>query len=505
MHVAEFSCPCCAIPLRVRDRGFVGRTIDCPDCGQRVRIVQSDAGRIEGILAEEEPRNEHRPRRPAVWTNPTAIGWGVAGCLAAGLGLYLLRGPSLSEKEQHSAVGAADAIADVAPKPDERQPEPDVNSPPESPAQKLAALHGTIDAANLFPAGTVAQEDLAPAQRLNWIASLIAANEPAGVQPAWDRPWNDPANARFVRRQQPPWLNPLVESVVSSDRYPATHFVGVAGVGDDAAALPADHPRAGIFGHDRRVSLDDVGDGLANTMLIAGVEKRLGSWAAGGEASVRGFTAEPYIGGPDGFGTGEADGMHVLMADGSVRFVSRETDPTIIRRMAAMNDGLPLDPSVPGEPGEAQPADGSDEPQAPLAMPGEPAERQHGAAAADEQKPDAAAVIADIARPPEMPIDVLLAEPAPTYDVEKALQQRIVAFEQPDPVPVRDLLNLVEEMLAVPIHTSELPPESVPLLEQPITLSLGEVTLHEILKAILSQVDLTFDARPQGIFVIAGP
>lgn len=507
MLVAEFSCPSCAIPLRMKDRGFVGRTIRCPDCGHSVRIVQSDGGRIEGVLVGE-PTATPRERRPSAWTNPTAIGWIVAGCLAAGLGLYLLRSPSRSENEQLSA-GAADAVADVAPAPDERQPEPDVNSPPQSPAQQLAALHGTIAAsepANVFPAGTVAQDDLAPAQRLSWIAALIAANDPAGPQPAWDRPWNDPANARFVRRQQPAWLNPLLENVVSGDRYPATHFVGVAGVGDDAAALPADHPRAGIFGHDRHVSRDDVGDGLANTMLVAGVEKRLGAWAAGGEATVRGFTAESYIGGPDGFGTGEADGMHVLMADGSVRTVSRETDPALIRRMAAMNDGLPLDPAVPGEPGQREPADTSSEPGAPFALqPEQPAQHPQGDAAVEERAPDAAAVIADIARGNDEPIDVALAEPPPTYDVEAALRQRIVAFEQRNPVPLRDLLDLIEEMLAVPIHTSELPPESVPLLEQPITLSLGESTLRQILAAVLKQVALTFEARPEGIFVVPKP
>jgi hypothetical protein len=508
MHVAEFSCPSCATPLRVRDRGFVGRTIDCPDCGERVRIVQSDAGRIKGIVAEE-PVAQRRHRGPANWRNPTAVGWIVAGCLAAGLGLYLLRDPSLSQDEQTSAEDAAAVAADRVPSEDVGQPAPDLRAPLESPAQQLVAIGGTIDgtvaAANLFPAGTVAHANLAPSQRLSWIAALIAARDPGGPLPAWDRPWNDPANARFVRRKQPDWLNPLVDSVVSSDRYPATHFVGVAGVGDDAAALPADHPRAGIFGHDRRVSFDDVGDGLANTMLVAGVENRLGSWAAGGDASVRGFTAEPYIGGPDGFGTGEADHMHVLMADGSVRTVSRETDPTLIRRMAAMNDGLPLDPSVPGEPGRESPTDAGQPHQFPLAIqPEEPAEQPREAAGADERAPDAAAIIADLARGAREPIDVLLAEPPATYETEAALRQRIVAFEQPDPVPVRDLLNLLEEMLAVPIHTRELPPESVLRLDEAITLSRGESTLEEILRAILKQVDLSFDARPEGIFVHAG-
>jgi hypothetical protein len=195
----------------------------------------------------------------------------------------------------------------------------------------------------------------------------------------------------------------------------------------------------------------------------------------------------------------------VLMADGSVRTVSRETDPAVIRRLASMNDGLPLDPSVPGEPGEIRPGGGSDEPQFPLAVqPDGPAEEPQGAAEA-ERRPDVAALIADIARRDQEPIDVLLADPPPTYDVETALRQRIVAFEQSDPVPLRELLNLVEEMLAVPIHLGELSPESVPLLEQRIRLTLGESTLRQILAAALKQAGLTFDARPEGIFIVPKP
>ncbi len=65
---------------------------------------------------------------------------------------------------------------------------------------------------------------------------------------------------------------------------PATHFVGVAGVGDDAADLPVDHPRAGVFGNSRTTRLEDIHDGASNTLMVLGVTRDLGSWAAGGSA-----------------------------------------------------------------------------------------------------------------------------------------------------------------------------------------------------------------------------
>ena len=94
----------------------------------------------------------------------------------------------------------------------------------------------------------------------------------------------------------------------------------------------------------------------------------------------------------------------------------------------------------------------------------EDAEHQSASAVAvntedDPLLADAAAVIAGLARTQEMPIDVLLAEPLPVYDVEAALAQPIVAFQQKDPVPIRDLLRLIEEMAAVPIRDDELPPD----------------------------------------------
>jgi len=497
MHVAEFSCPFCAIPLRVRDRGFVGRTISCPDCGERVRIVQNDTGQIEGHPADAPPAKPQE-RIASVWTNPTAIGWVVAGCLTMGLVWFVLQTPAPRGDGAISAA-ANTPVDELAPVGDDPPPARDIEADDNNPAKQLAAiqdlLHPATAKANQFPAGTVAHETLIPTERLSWIAALIAATDP-DIPPTWDRPWNDPANSRFVRRQQPDWLNPKIDRVVSGDRYPATHFVGVAGVGDDAAVLPADHPRAGIFGHDRQVQLDEIGDGLANTMLIAGVEDQLGSWAAGGEPTVRGFTAEPYIGGPDGFGTGEGDSMQVLMADGSVRSVSRETDPRVIRRMAAINDSLPLDPSTPGEPGGQ-----SEKPPEGVAGADPPAEPDPADSGNAERPPDVAAVIADIAGAQDVPIDVLLAEPPVEYDVDTALQQKIAEFRQTEPVPLRSLLRLVEEMAAVPIHFDDLPPASVPLLDKPVTVSLRETHVGEILQAVLDAAKLSFDARPAGIFV----
>ena len=124
--------------------------------------------------------------------------------------------------------------------------------------------------------------------------------------------------------------------------FPVTHYVGVAGVGPDAGRLPADDPRAGVFGYGRTTRPADITRGTANVIAVLGVSEHCGAWAAGGEATVRPLTQRPYVNGPDGFGSGQPGGMLAGMADGSVRFISKDVDPGVLEQLATIhgNDGV---------------------------------------------------------------------------------------------------------------------------------------------------------------------
>jgi hypothetical protein len=67
-----------------------------------------------------------------------------------------------------------------------------------------------------------------------------------------------------------------------------TNYVGIAGVGDDAATLDVKHRRAGVFGYDRKTMFKDITDGTSSTILFVETIKNTGPWAAGGHATVRG-------------------------------------------------------------------------------------------------------------------------------------------------------------------------------------------------------------------------
>lgn len=381
-----------------------------------------------------------------------------------------------------------------------------------------------------FPRNLAPQNAMFPPDRqFSWIAEF-AGRQPGsnGFPPRRDRAWDDPANDRFVRQRLPLFLNPLIAQKASADRYPATHFVGMAGVGHDAATLACDHPRAGIFGENRVTRPADVLDGLSHTMFIVGVQQDVGAWAAGGRATMRAFTQEPYINGPDGIGSGEPDGMTVLMADGSVRFVSRKTSPEIIRQLATIADGhspqLPtvqerLNPSVaPGNPPPAianlppAPNEVAVAPLPPLPQPPDPAVPPTPDPSPPDpepanseppmpmpEKPAIPSNDTDNANGENPPAVVDIAPPAKTNaEIEAALSIKVAAFEQSQPVPLFELLTTFEELAGVPLQFAIDDKQSEPIRpaekrwQSPATLVERDATVGELLTSLLQSHKLTW-------------
>ena len=115
-----------------------------------------------------------------------------------------------------------------------------------------------------------------------------------------------------------------------------------------------------MFGYGRQTRQQDLVRGGANTIAVLGVQDQCGPWAQGGRATVRPLTRQPYVNGPDGFGSGQADGMVAGMADGSVRFLSKNIDPHVMEQLATVRGGeqvdmAALEPKPPEADAEAPP------------------------------------------------------------------------------------------------------------------------------------------------------
>ena len=118
-----------------------------------------------------------------------------------------------------------------------------------------------------------------------------------------------------------------------------THYVGISGLGADAPMLPKNSKRAGIFGVNRQTRIRDITDGTSNTLMTSEASGDSGPWMAGGNATMRSFTKQPYINGPDGIGGPYNGGCNMGLADGSVRFVSENIDPKVLEALATMAGG----------------------------------------------------------------------------------------------------------------------------------------------------------------------
>jgi hypothetical protein len=219
------------------------------------------------------------------------------------------------------------------------------------------------DEKKLFPRGTYSRESglgdrlsrtWAPNHRVSWLVSLLPYLGQEDLYNSIDtkKSWRDEENLKRGQILIPQFLNPLyprpawranVPSLGARDQG-ATHVVGVAGVGEDAADYRYDDPatkkKLGMVGYNRRVGPKDVTDGLSNTVYMIQVKPDLPRpWIAGGGATVTGIPEKDSI---KPFVTLLANGKRgavVLMADGSVRVVSDTISDEVFKSLVTIQGG----------------------------------------------------------------------------------------------------------------------------------------------------------------------
>ena len=211
---------------------------------------------------------------------------------------------------------------------------------------------GYLDGHGTFPSGTWPNPSLSPEHRLSWCATVLPYldNPERFDELEKDQPWDGEANIPLAGTRMGVLRCPDVDCSLAGG-IEATPYIGIAGVGTDSPILPHGHPRAGIFGYDRRTRLADIKDGTAFTMVLAESERVVGPWLAGGPATVRGLDPgeQPYIGPGRQFG-----GMHsyrsivnVAFADGSVRGISESVNPRVFEALSTIAGGENLPPDSP--------------------------------------------------------------------------------------------------------------------------------------------------------------
>lgn len=200
-----------------------------------------------------------------------------------------------------------------------------------------------------FPPGTVINAGLKPQQRLSWEAAILPylfESESAGKKAdkkrdkgigkiAFNEAWDAPANAG-LRSNVLPFLCPVLAHELMPGKVGLTAYVGIAGVGEDAATLPRSDVNAGFFGYDRLLQAKDITALLSATAAALETRHDNGLWPAGGSPTVRGVLPEGnrYVGNDAAFGGLHRNRANILWADGSVRALSDEIDPELFRNLA---------------------------------------------------------------------------------------------------------------------------------------------------------------------------
>jgi flagellar basal body-associated protein FliL len=227
-----------------------------------------------------------------------------------------------------------------------------------------AALRALSESRQQFPRGTLerriestrAGRPYPPDLRISWMAELLPylGQEEMYRRINRDRAWRDPENLGFATTLVPQFVDAQYPQDSWWVQYPglrekvgATHFVGLAGIGLDAAEYsandPAALPKLGMFGYDRETRLVDVADGLSNTIALAQVPPTFKRpWMASGGSTVQGVpetrSVQPFV----STQYNGKKGTYVIMADGSVRFVAENISDEVFKSMVTIKGGETL-------------------------------------------------------------------------------------------------------------------------------------------------------------------
>ncbi len=199
-----------------------------------------------------------------------------------------------------------------------------------------------------YPPGTAGPSELPPDQRLSLHAALLPYLEQrpgisvnyAQVARTLDFKQGWEAGVHTTARSTAiPSYVCRGDANLPPDRRGLTTYVGITGVGPDAARLPKDSPRAGFFGYDRTVRDGDVKPGTSYLIMLTETAVDNGPWLAAGLPTLREVPAaddmSPFGPGRP-FGGLHRDGAYVLHVDGSVLFFTDTMQPEVFRSLVRL-------------------------------------------------------------------------------------------------------------------------------------------------------------------------
>jgi prepilin-type processing-associated H-X9-DG protein len=189
------------------------------------------------------------------------------------------------------------------------------------------AMHNYHDSNKCFPPAVITNEDGLPMR--SWRTAILPYIDSNPFYDMYDFnvPWDDPNNQNLM--SMPVMVYRCPSAPPSSGTFPLceTNYVMVAGKG----TLGGEPNEA--------VKISDITDGTSNTILAIEVGGAGIHWMEPRDVTVEEAVAFITNRSAGRFGQTHPGGINVLMADGSVRFISNSIDPGMLRALLTRDGG----------------------------------------------------------------------------------------------------------------------------------------------------------------------
>jgi len=284
-----FTCPHCGVQTSVAEQ-YAGLSGPCAGCGKTVTIPI-----VVGVL---------RPAAQGAGAGTTIVI--VVLVVAAVLGLFVCGGVAL-------LLPAVQAAREAA-----RQSQCTNNL-----KQIALALHNYHDTYGRFPSAVTTDKDGRPMH--SWRVAILPflQQRPLYDQYDFNQPWDSPKNRALAGIPIPTYQCASAANPALTE----TNYVMIVGKGT-IGGLP-----------NEKVTFASVTDGTSNTILVVEVVGTGIQWMEPRDLSIDELSLMLNDGSGKGPSSRHPGGVHVAMADGSVRFLSNTLPPQVLRSLILRNDG----------------------------------------------------------------------------------------------------------------------------------------------------------------------
>jgi prepilin-type processing-associated H-X9-DG protein len=285
-----FTCPSCGQSSVVGDE-YGGQTGPCRACGATVTIPLG------------------KPAYPQHASSGGGTGWGTVAVILGVMGIGGVMCAGVLVALLLPAVQAARTAA--------RRMQSTNNL-----KQIGLAFHNYADTYGSFPAAY--QKDAEGNKTMSWRVAILPFLEQQQVHQMYkaDQPWDSAVNQSVSNIAIPVYRNPAAGDANPTE----TSYMVITGPGT-------------LFEDDKGVKFSDITDGSSNTILAVEVVGTGVKWAEPKDLDINTMVFKINAGGANSIGSPFPGGANVLMADGSVRFMSNSVLESTLRAMVTRNGG----------------------------------------------------------------------------------------------------------------------------------------------------------------------